>query len=69
MDGNDDDRNVDQVTVPLPSNAKVDCPECIKTFYFVMELSASDIAAEHRVQLTSGGRGKNKGRVASATRN
>lgn len=60
MDGNDDSPSVDQVTVDLPSNAKVNCSECIRTFYFVKELSPYLIAAEHRLHQTAGGRGPKK---------
>lgn len=69
MDGNDNSNLVGQETVELPHGAKVNCDECARLFYYVRSLSASDIAAEHRVQLTSGGRAKNNGRVVSATRN
>ena len=53
LDGNDNAKSVDQETVDLPTNAKVDCMDCIHTFYFVRSLSASDIAAEHRVHQTA----------------
>lgn len=43
---------------------EVNCPRCLRIIAICTEY-----AAQPRVQLTSGGRGKNKGRVASATRN
>jgi hypothetical protein len=50
LDGDDDDCTVDQETLELSKGAKVNCPECINTFYFVRSLSASNIAAKYRVQ-------------------